>query len=110
MTGLPLYAITAGLLFALGLYGLLTRTDLIHRLLGANIMLTAVFLFLVVFSTGRESGASDPVPQVMVLTGIVIAVSVSAFALSLLRYLRALTGRAAVADPTSMDAGDADDD
>lgn len=110
MSGLGVYAVTAGLLFALGLYGLLTRSDLIHRLLGANIMLTAVFLFLVVFSAGQEAGAPNPLPQVMVLTGILITVSITAYALALLRYLRALTGRAVVLDPTSMDAEDDQDD
>lgn len=88
MTGPTAYAVTAGLLFAVGLYGMLTRTDLIHRLLGANIMASAVFLFLVVVSRGT----ADPVPQAMVLTGIVITVSVSAFGLALARYLRAMTG------------------
>lgn len=92
-----LYSLTAGMVFAIGLYGLLARTGLIHRLLGANVMASAVFLYLIVVSTAPEGGA-DPVPQAMVLTGIVIAVSLTAFALALLRYFHALQGRRALED------------
>lgn len=93
----PLYASTAGIVFAIGLYGVLARGELIHRLLGVNIMASAVFLYLVVIATA-PAGAPDPVPQAMVLTGIVIAVSLTAFGLALLRYFRALTGRGALED------------
>lgn len=105
------FSVTAGLLFAVGLYGMLMRTGLIHRLLGANIMAAAVFLFLVVLSTrGVESGA-DPVPQVMVLTGIVISISLTAFALVLIRYLRAMTGQATFPPRSRHDRdGHSDDD
>lgn len=97
-----LYPITAGLLFAIGLYGVLGRTELIHRLLGANIMASAVFLFLIVIATA-PAGTADPVPQAMVLTGIVIAVSLTGFALALLRYFYALNERSALEDPPDDD-------
>jgi len=84
-----LFTITAAILFSLGLYGVLTRSSLIHRLLAANIMATAVFLFLIVLSAANPE-SPDPVPQAMVLTGIVIAVSMTAFALALIRYLEAV--------------------
>lgn len=86
------FPLTAAALFAVGLYGVLTRGDLIHRLLAVNIMSSAVFLFLVVVSARHPQGV-DPVPQAMVLTGIVIAVSLTAFALVLVRRFRSLTGR-----------------
>ena len=92
-----IYPLTAGVLFAIGLYGILARTELIHRLLGANVMASAVFLYLIVISTAPE-GDPDPVPQAMVLTGIVIAVSLTAFALALLRYFHALSGQRALED------------
>ena len=92
-----IYPLTAGLLFAIGLYGLLARTELIHRLLGANVMASAVFLYLIVIATA-PAGEPDPVPQAMVLTGIVIAVSLTAFALALLRYFHALVERRALED------------
>lgn len=84
-----LFSLTAGLLFALGVYGLLTRPGLLHRLLAVNIIASSLFLFLIVVATG--GGHADPVPQAMVLTGLVIALSVTAFALSLARYARVLS-------------------
>ncbi|RFF28059.1 MULTISPECIES: NADH-quinone oxidoreductase subunit K [unclassified Wenzhouxiangella] len=104
MSGILAFSLTAGLLFALGLYGMLTRTGLIHRLLGANIMAAAVFLFLVVLSTRATEAGADPVPEVMVLTGIVISISLTAFGLVLIRYLRAMTGQATL--PRSGREGD----
>ena len=45
-------------------------------------------------SVGRRGAAApDPVPQAMVLTGIVVAVAATALALALTRKLHALTGR-----------------
>lgn len=87
-----LFPITAGLLFAIGLYGVLARTRLVRRLLSMNIMMSAVFLFLILVST-RTPGGPDPVPQAMVLTGIIITVSLTAFALTLIRHVRAVLGR-----------------
>lgn len=94
-----LFPLTAALLFAVGLYGVLTRGNLIHRLLAANIMATAVFLFLVVVSL-RSPDGPDPVPQAMVLTGIVISVSLTAFAVVLIRYFHALTHRQTLEEST----------
>lgn len=89
-----LFAVTAGLLFGLALYALLTRRGVIQRLLAANVMATAVFLFLIVRAAAGET--MDPVPQAMVLTGIVIAVSITAFALALVRWFQSATGRSSL--------------
>jgi multicomponent Na+:H+ antiporter subunit C len=99
------FAVTAALLMALGCYGLLARTELIHRLIATNIMSSAVFLLLVHVAVRRDT-APDPVPHAMVLTGIVIAISLTAFALALTRHFRHLTHRAHLAE--DQDASDAD--
>lgn len=90
-----LFPTTAGLLFAIGLYGTLRRTELIRRLLAINLMATAIFLFLILLATRTPNGL-DPVPQAMILTGIVIAVSLTAFALALVRHYRRVTRRASL--------------
>jgi len=87
-----IFSLSAAALFAVGLYGVLTRCELIHRLLAVNIMASAVFLFLIIVST-RGTDDPDPVPQALVLTGIVISVALTAFALSLIRHLRVGTHR-----------------
>jgi len=101
------YCATAAGLFAIGLYGLLAYSDFIQRLLAANIMVSAVFLYLIVTAASTAT-PPHPVPQAMVLTGIVVAVSVTALALVLVlvRCLRALPDDAA---PRPQDtAGSAD--
>ena len=92
-----LYLATAATLFAIGVYGLLQRRHLLRKVLAVNLMGVAVFLLLITLGGGTE-GPPDPVPQAMVLTGIVIAVSATAFALALLRRLHAATGESELDD------------
>ena len=73
-----LYAALAVLLFAAGFYALLTNPHLLRKILALNVMSSGVF--------------PDPVPQAMVLTGIVVAVSVSARAMVLARRIYQETG------------------
>ena len=48
--------------------------------------------FLVLVGFAQRDGTADPVPQAMVLTGIVVAVAATALALALLRRLHVLDG------------------
>jgi multicomponent Na+:H+ antiporter subunit C len=84
----------AMVLFAVGLYTMLTHGNLIKKIIGMNIMDTAVFLFIVslgyvrggqppIGATGPVEGFVNPLPSALILTGIVIAVSTTAFALAL---------------------------
>jgi len=82
--------------FLIGFYTMLTHSNLIKKIMGMNIMETAVFLLFI--SSGYARGArapiifgedpgalwANPVPSALILTGIVIAVSTTAFALSLI--------------------------
>ena len=84
------------ILFAIGFSNLLLQKNLIKKIIGLNIMDTAIYLFLAEkgYIHGRlapivENGIQDvnvyvnPVPSGLVLTGIVVSVSVSALMLSL---------------------------
>ena len=86
-----LYALTGVALFSLGLFALLVRRHLLHKVLALNVLGSGTFLLLVAMAR-RGEGAPDPVPQAMVLTGIVVAVSATALALSLARRLKAAEG------------------
>jgi len=91
--------VAAMLLFCIGLYTVIVRRNIIKKLIGLNIMETAVFFFYI--SLGymdngiapiRVGGAQpgqmvNPIPQALILTGIVVAVSVTALALSLVILL-----------------------
>jgi multicomponent Na+:H+ antiporter subunit C len=92
MTPAILYAITGVLLFCLGLRGLLADPHLLRKILALNIMSTGVFLLLVGIAYRDPELPPDPVPHAMVLTGIVVAVSATAFALALARQIYSETG------------------
>jgi multicomponent Na+:H+ antiporter subunit C len=94
MSQFQIYAITSVVLFCIGFYGLIALPHLLRKILGFNVMGIGVFLFLVTLATRGPGSEPDPVPQAMVLTGIVVAVSATAFALTLARRIHAETGRA----------------
>ena len=86
----------AMLLFGIGFANLLFQKNLIKKIIGFNIMDTAIYLFLAEkgYIAGRMppivvNGIQDvesyinPIPSGLVLTGIVVSVSVSALMLSL---------------------------
>ncbi len=87
------------ILFAVGFLMLLLSRNMIKKIVGLNIMDTAVFLFLAVqgyvnggiepiIEPGNVSNVYvNPVPSGLVLTGIVVSVSVTAFALALTQRL-----------------------
>ena len=86
----------AMLLFGIGFGNLLLQPNLIKKIIGLNIMDTAVYLFLAVkgyisglkapiIENGVQSTEAyiNPIPSGLVLTGIVVSVSVSALMLAL---------------------------
>ncbi|MBF0306051.1 MAG: NADH-quinone oxidoreductase subunit K [Alphaproteobacteria bacterium] len=81
-----IYTLAGGVLFVIGLHGLFARGNLVMRIMSANVAAAGTFL-IIVSASGHEASVADPVAQAIVLTGIVIAVSVTAFALSLVRRL-----------------------
>ena len=88
-----LYALTGIGLFFLGLYNLIVQAHLIRKIMALNIMGSGVFLVLVGLGGPTSSTMSDPVPQAMVLTGIVVAIAATALALTLILRVQAETGR-----------------
>jgi multicomponent Na+:H+ antiporter subunit C len=84
------YAITACALVAIGLHGLISRPEPLRKVLAINVTGVGVFLLLVVIAArDREAGTVDPVPHALVLTGIVVAVSLTALAVAIVRRLAA---------------------
>ncbi|MBQ6392519.1 MAG: cation:proton antiporter subunit C [Eubacterium sp.] len=87
---------TAMILFGIGFTMLLLHKNLIKKILGLNIMDTAVYLFLTAkgYIYGRmvpiltdgitdASAYTNPIPDGLVLTGIVVSVSSTALMLAL---------------------------
>ncbi|MBQ7834064.1 MAG: NADH-quinone oxidoreductase subunit K [Lachnospiraceae bacterium] len=88
--------VIAMILFGIGFTNLLLQKNMIKKILGLNIMDTAIYLFLAQkgYIDGRvapiiENGVTaaenyiNPIPSGLVLTGIVVSVSVTALMLSL---------------------------
>jgi multicomponent Na+:H+ antiporter subunit C len=88
MTTALLYGLAGIGLAALGLRGSLAQVSLLRRLLALNLMGSGVFLMLGAVAYRGPGLPPDPVPQALVLTGIVVAVSATALALALRRRLR----------------------
>ena len=90
------YYMVAILLFVIGMHTMLTHSNLIKKVIAMNIMDTSVFLMFV--ATGYTYGGAapivtapanevlyvNPLPGSLMLTGIVVAVSITAYALSLI--------------------------
>lgn len=88
--------VAAVILFGIGLCTLLLQKNLIKKIIGFDIMDTAVYLFLTAkgYIDGRKppivvdgvqsvEAYINPIPSGLVLTGIVVSVSVSAVMLAL---------------------------
>ena len=88
--------VVAMILFGIGLANMMIQKNLIKKIIGLNIMDTAVYLFLAIkgYIEGRTApivvnGVQEveayinPIPSGLVLTGIVVSVSVTALMLSL---------------------------
>ena len=91
MTG-TLYMLTGGMLFVIGVFGLIFLPHLLRKILSLNVSGVGIFLFLVASAYRGDGVAPDPVPHALVLTGIVIAVSATAILLFLAARLYAIRG------------------
>ena len=88
-----MFALVGVGLFSLGLYALIIHAHLLRKILALNVIGSGVFMILVALA--RRSGeVPDPVPHAMVITGIVVAVSATALALTLMLKLNAASGHA----------------
>ncbi|RZU99729.1 NADH-quinone oxidoreductase subunit K [Spiribacter vilamensis] len=76
------FAICATALIGLGLYGLITQPLLLRRIIAFNMIGSGIFLLFGALSASETAG-TDPVPQAMIITGIVVALSATALALGL---------------------------
>ena len=110
MSAAILAGLTGAALVGLGLYGLLMDPHPLRKILAFNILGSGVFLlFGIIARKGAAAGfAADPVPQAMVITGIVVAFSATALAVALLLRLFQETGRTTLnpdAPPKTPDSG-----
>jgi multicomponent Na+:H+ antiporter subunit C len=96
MTEGTLYGLCSAVLVGLGLFGLIMHPEPLRKILAFNLVGGGVFLlFGVVARKGAAAGlGGDPVPQALVITGLVVAFAATALAVALLARLFQETGRA----------------
>lgn len=96
MNAATMFGLCGAALVGLGSYGLATNGQPLRMILNFNLLGTGVFLiFGAVARRGASAGLeADPVPQALVITGIVVAFSATAMAVALLLRLFEQAGRA----------------
>lgn len=93
------YALLGVGLIGLALYSLIAHEHLLRKILAINIMGSGVFMLLVSLARRGTTSPPDAVPHAMVITGIVVAVSATALALTLMIKLVEKTGDAELPSP-----------
>ena len=96
MTDATAYGVCSAVLVGLGLFGLIMHPQPLRKILAFNLIGGGIFLlFGVVARRGAAAGlGGDPVPQALVITGLVVAFAATALTVALLLRLFQETGRA----------------
>jgi multicomponent Na+:H+ antiporter subunit C len=99
MTPTAIAGLASAALVGIGLFGLITNPQPLRKLLAFNLVGNGTFLlFGVIARRGAAAGfGGDPIPQALVITGIVVAFSASALAVALVVRLFEEAGTASVA-------------
>lgn len=88
------------ILMMIGFYAVIAKKNLVKKVIGLNIFATAIFLFYIsigdmieipgkiitepIYMHGENLVYVNPIPHVLILTGIVVSVSTTAVALALI--------------------------
>jgi multicomponent Na+:H+ antiporter subunit C len=99
-----LYGLAGALLVGIGLYGLIAQPHPLRKLLGFNLLGSGVFLLFGV--AAARDVVLDPVPQAMVITGIVVALAATALGVALVLRLFQETGGTSLRPAPPRPAGD----
>jgi multicomponent Na+:H+ antiporter subunit C len=107
MNAVTVFGIFAAVAVGLGLYGLITNPEPLRKIIGFNLLGSGVFLLFGV--VGRRGAAADigndPVPQALVITGVVVAFSATALAIALLMRLHQKGGPTTLGNGSPPSAG-----
>ena len=93
-----LFGLSSVVLVGLGLFGLIVDPQPLRKIVAFNLLGSGVFLlFGVIARRGAGAGlGGDPVPQALVITGLVVAFAATALAVALLLRLFQATGQTAL--------------
>jgi multicomponent Na+:H+ antiporter subunit C len=91
------YALAGAGIFCIGVAGVLLSSHLLRKIMALNLSASGVFLLLISIAQRNARAEPDPVPHAMVLTGLVVALAATAFAITLVRRIHAHTGATSLA-------------
>lgn len=94
-----LFGLCAAALVGLGVYGLIVDPHPLRKILAFNVVGNGVFiLFGAIAHRGAAAGwGGDPVPQALLITGLVVAFCATALAIAILLRMYDETGSATLA-------------
>lgn len=86
MTTATLLGLAGAVLVGLGLYGVIVQPTWLRKILSVNVLSSGIFLLygVVAWRGATDDYGRDPVPQALVITGIVVAFAGTALAVALL--------------------------
>ena len=103
MTGsATLFGLCDAAAIGVGLYGFVVHANLLRRLLAFNVIGSGIFLMLGATRDRIPQAGADPVPQALIITAIVVALSATALGVVLLVAYARATGTPRLPE----DAGD----
>ncbi|WP_181708703.1 NADH-quinone oxidoreductase subunit K [Chthonobacter rhizosphaerae] len=80
-----LFPLTGAALVGLGLFGFIILRHPLRQLLAVNVIAAGIFLIL--GGLGRGEDVTDPYPQALVITGIVVSVALTALGAAMITRL-----------------------
>lgn len=80
---MSIFIIAGVAIFVLGLMGVIVQKGFVHKLVSLNIFTSGIFLIFI--STSVHNDKADPLATALVLTGLVVTLGATAFALMLIR-------------------------
>ncbi len=106
MSGATLFGLCGAALVGLGLWGLICQPGALRKIVAFNLLGGGVFLLFGaiarrgggMLSALGEGVDGDPVPQALVITGLVVAFAATAIAVALLLRLAEVSGRSTLGD------------
>ena len=111
MDAATLYGLCSAGLIGLGLYTLIVNPQPLRKILAFNVIGSGVFLlFGAIAHRGAAVGwGGDPVPQALLITGLVVAFCATALAIGLLLRLFDAAGSVSLASEAPTEASTVDD-
>lgn len=109
MEAAKLFGLCAALLVGIGVYSMIVNPQPLRKIIAFNVVGAGVFLlFGAIARRGAAAGwGGDPVPQALLITGLVVAFCATALAIGLLLRLYDVSGSSTIAaDPLPTPDGD----